>query len=198
MRNRIRQGLVILACGATALAWRSIADGLTLTPESRLWVEGTSNVKNFKCTSKALQASVDADSGAVRAVLNGEKAVKTVQLTVPEKSLDCGNGTMNGHMLGALNEKAHADIGFRLVSYDLAPADSGRTGTLNGTLSINGTDKTIALPVKLVAGPAGELRVTGKYELDMKDYGVKPPTLMLGTMRVGQKVTVNFDLLLKS
>jgi polyisoprenoid-binding protein YceI len=187
MRNRIRQGLVILACASTALAWQSIADGLTLTPESRLWVEGTSNVKNFKCTSKALQASVDADSGAVRAVLNGDKAVKNVQLTVAEKSLDCGNGTMNEHMLG-----------FRLVSYDLAPADSGRTGTLNGTLSINGTDKTIALPVKLAAGPAGELRVTGKYELDMKDYGVKPPTLMLGTMRVGQKVTVNFALLLKS
>jgi hypothetical protein len=32
----------------------------------------------------------------------------------------------------------------------------------------------------------------------MKDYGVKPPSLMLGTMRVGEKVQVHFDLLLKS
>jgi polyisoprenoid-binding protein YceI len=198
MRNKIRQGLVILACASAALAWKSIADGLTLAPESRLWVEGTSNVKNFKCTSKTLQASVDADADAIRAVLNGDKAVKSVQLTVAEKSLDCGSGTMNGHMLEALNEKAHADIGFHLESYDLAPADSGRAGTLNGVLTINGTDRTIALPVKLAAGPAGELRVTGKYELNMKEYGVKPPTLMLGTMRVGEKVTVNFDLLLKS
>ena len=189
---------MIFACASATLAWQGVTDGLTLAPESRLWVEGTSNVRNFKCTSKTLQASVDADVDAIRAVLNGDKAVKTVQLTVAEKSLDCGNGTMNGHMLEALNEKTHADIGFHLVSYDLAPADSGRAGTLNGVLSINGTDKTIALPVKLAAGPAGELRVTGKYELNMKEYGVKPPTLMLGTMRVGEKVTVNFDLLLKS
>ncbi len=32
----------------------------------------------------------------------------------------------------------------------------------------------------------------------MKDYGVKPPSLMLGTMKVAEKVTVHFDLLLKS
>ena len=32
----------------------------------------------------------------------------------------------------------------------------------------------------------------------MKDFGMKPPTLMLGTMKVAEKVTVNFDLLLKS
>jgi len=189
---------VLLACASTAVAWKSIADGLTLTPESRIWVEGTSNVKNFKCTSKALQATVDASADAVRAVLGGEKAVTAVQLTVPEKSLDCGTGTMNGHMLEALKNKEHPDIGFRLVSYDLTTADSGRAGTLNGVLTINGVDKTIAIPVKLTAGAAGELRVTGKYELNMKDYGVKPPTLMLGTMRVGEKVTVNFDLLLKS
>jgi hypothetical protein len=31
----------------------------------------------------------------------------------------------------------------------------------------------------------------------MKEYGIKPPTLMLGTMRVGEKVNVKFDLLLK-
>lgn len=198
MRNRIFKGLVLAGCVSTALGWKSIDNGLTLTADSRLWIEGTSTVKNFKCTSKAVQATVDAGADAVRAVLAGEKAVAAVQLTVPEKSLDCGNGTMNGHMLEALKEKEHADIGFKLVSYELASADSGRTGTLNGVLSINGVDKTIALPVKLTAGSAGELRVTGKYELDMKDYGVKPPSLMLGTMKVGPKVTVNFDLLLKS
>jgi polyisoprenoid-binding protein YceI len=198
MRNRIIRGLVLAGCVSAALGWKSIDNGLTLTADSRLWIEGTSNVKNFKCTSKEVQATVDAGADAVRAVLGGEKAVTGVQLTVAEKSLDCGSGTMNGHMLEALKTKEHPDIGFKLVSYDLAAADSGRAGTLNGVLTINGVDKTIALPVKLTAGSAGELRVTGKYELDMKDYGVKPPSLMLGTMRVGEKVTVNFDLLLKS
>jgi polyisoprenoid-binding protein YceI len=198
MRNRIRTGLLVFASATSVLAFRTADQGLSLTPQSSIWLEGTSTVKNFKCSTKALQATIDASADAVRAVLGGDKAVTNVQLTVPEKSLDCGNGTMNGHMLEALKQKEHPDISFKLVSYDLAKADSGETGTLNGVLTINGTDQTIALPVSLKEGAASTLRVTGKYELNMKDYGVKPPSLMLGTMKVGPKVTVNFDLLLKS
>ena len=198
MNNRIVKGLTILAVASSALAWTSVRDGLTLAPESKLWLEGTSNVRNFKCTSTALQATVDAGADAVRAVLTGNKAVKSVELVVPVKTLDCSNGTMNGHMLEALKAKEHADISFKLVSYELAKGDSSENGTLNGVLNINGTDQTIALPVTLVASAGGALRVTGKYELNMKDYGVKPPSLMLGTMKVREKVTVNFDLLLKS
>jgi hypothetical protein len=32
----------------------------------------------------------------------------------------------------------------------------------------------------------------------MTEFGVKPPTLMLGTMKVGDKVKVGFDLYLKN
>jgi len=31
----------------------------------------------------------------------------------------------------------------------------------------------------------------------MSEYGLKAPSLMMGTMKVGNKVTVKFDLLLK-
>ena len=190
--------VAVLACAAAVIAWRSAGDGLTLAPESRIWVEGTSTVRSFKCSSTGMQATVDAAADAIRAVLAGEKAVTAVSLTVPDKSLDCGNGTMNEHMLNALNEKAHPAIAFRLVSYELAAADTGRAGSLSGVLTINGADQQVSFPVQLREGAAGALRVTGKYALNMRDYGIKPPTLMLGTMKVGEKVTVNFDLLLKS
>ncbi len=189
---------MIVASASAALAWTGLPYGLTLAAGSKLWIEGTSTVRDYKCTSTALQATVDAGADAVRAVLSGTKAINSVQLVVPAKTLDCGNGTMNGHMLEALKAKEHPEIAFRLVSYDLASGDGGEKGTLNGVLTIGGTDQTIAFPVQLVDGTAGALRVTGKYELDMKDYAIKPPTLMLGTMKVHEKVTVNFDLLLKS
>ena len=43
----------------------------------------------------------------------------------------------------------------------------------------------------------GALRVTGKVPITMTEWGIKPPTLMMGTIKVGQVVTVQFDLLLQ-
>jgi hypothetical protein len=41
------------------------------------------------------------------------------------------------------------------------------------------------------------MRVTGKVPVKMTDWEVKPPTLMMGTIKVGPVVTVNFDLQLQ-
>jgi hypothetical protein len=40
--------------------------------------------------------------------------------------------------------------------------------------------------------------VTGSYPLKMTEYGLKPPSLMFGRIKVAESVRVNFDLLLKS
>jgi len=44
----------------------------------------------------------------------------------------------------------------------------------------------------------GLLHVTGTYDLKMTDYGLKPPTLMFGRIKVAETVKVKYDLLLKS
>ena len=36
----------------------------------------------------------------------------------------------------------------------------------------------------------------GARAIKMSEYGVKPPTLILGTMKVRDQVTVSFDLVL--
>ena len=66
----------------------------------------------------------------------------------------------------------------------------------NRTLTIKGVAKEIEVPVEMVAAGVGGVRVTGKYKLKMTDWGVKPPKLMLGTLKVNEMVTIGFDLLL--
>jgi polyisoprenoid-binding protein YceI len=206
LRNiRIRAAALsgVLVCAAAiapvVVAARSAAAPLTLQPASRIWVSGTSNVKNFEC--KAVNPDVTVETtkpNPVTAVAAGEKAVGAVHLKIDVATMDCGSGTMNGHMKDAMNPKAHPAIEFTVASYALVKAADSVGVTLEGTLNIYGAPK----PVTIVAGAKNAggdvLHVTGVYELDMKDYGVKPPSLMLGTMRVGEKVQVHFDLLLKS
>jgi polyisoprenoid-binding protein YceI len=197
-RNAYLAAVSLLAALPAAIAWRGAGDPLTLAPQSKLWIDGTSTVRKFTCKASAFTIDVDAAPGAIGAVLAGEKAVRTVAVKVPAEKMDCGNGTMNEHMLKALKATDAPTIEFTLTSYDVAKGTTGVQGTLRGSLALGGTTQPVAVPAQATEAGAGLLRVTGAYELHMKTFGLKPPSLMMGTMKVGEAVTVNFDLLLKS
>lgn len=195
--TRTRTFRLLSAVAALVLlgAWRPVADPLALKEGSRVWFEGTSTVRDWDCKAPRIDAAIDAEANAPAAVLNGQKAVRTVQLTFPVAQLDCENRTMNGHMMKALNAERHQAIVFALTSYDLTKA-TAVNGTLTGTLALNGQTRPISFLVTL-ANADGALRVTGRYDLKMTDWGVEPPRLMMGTMRVGETIVVHFDLLLQ-
>lgn len=192
-------GLLLMLSPALA-AFAGLAPGLKLQPESRLWVEGTSNVRPFACEAKEIDVQAETEQGqVVQRVVAGEKAVRTVVVTVPSKSLDCDNNNkkMNEHMLKAIKADANPSIEFRLASYDLARDSAGATAVLSGTLKLGGMEKPVTINAATKSVANGVLQVTGAYELRMTDYGLKPPKLMMGAFKVNDPVKVNFDLLLK-
>lgn len=194
------QKLALMAAvlAPAAVAWSVATHLATLQPESRLWVSGTSTVRSFECTATQIDATIESESPEIsREVMVGQKTVQTVLVKVPAAKLDCANGTMNEHMLKAIKGKDNPVIEFRMSSYDIARSQAATAGTINGTLSLGGVQKDITLQATGSAGPNGALHVVGSYPLLMSDYGLKPPSLMMGAMKVGNKVTVNFDLLVK-
>ena len=78
---------------------------------------------------------------------------------------------------------------------EVAKGGEGVKGTLTGTLTLGGTQKTITVEAT-GRDASGSLRVAGVHEIKLSEYGLKAPTLMFGTMKVGDAVKVNFDLLL--
>ena len=188
----------LLFLAPTMIAWTPANPILTMQPQSRLWVSGTSTVRSFECKASAFTARVEAAGpGAIGAVLSGEQGVAAVRVEVPASNLDCNNGTMNEHMLKALKAKENPTISFRLTSYTAAKAAEGVTGEITGVLSLGGVEKTITFPGMASDAGDGMLKVVGTHEISMKEYGLKAPSLMLGTMKVGDKVKVGFDVTLK-
>ena len=199
MRTLTRRAAVaLLGLLPAAVAWTEIREPMTLEPQSRLWIKGNSTMRAFECKAGVVTAAVDAEGpAAAAAVLGGRKAVRTVQVTVPAGKLECGNGTMNDHMLKALKAHEHQTIEFRLASYEMAPAGDAMQGQLTGTLSIGGVQQPVTISATATAGPDGTLRVSGAHDVSMKAFGLKPPSLMMGTMKVDERVKVSFDLFLK-
>jgi polyisoprenoid-binding protein YceI len=171
---------------------------IEIQPESKLWIAGTSTVRAFQCQAGAFDAKLGATgTNAVSAVLAGEKAVSDVVVTVPADKLDCRNSTMNEHMRKALKVEQFPTITFRVGSYDLAKAADGVTVTLNGTLTLGGVEKPITINATAKPGENGTLLVSGTREVRMTEFGLKPPTLMLGTLKVDERIKVGFDVVLK-
>jgi polyisoprenoid-binding protein YceI len=197
MRAQLSGGLLLFALIAPAGA--QLADvPLNVTPESRLWVEGTSTVRSFRCTAKEINAAVEAaNSEAPAAVLAGTKAVRSAEVKVPAAKLECGNGTMNEHMRKALKVTQAPTIVFQLSSYELAAQEGTSKVKMSGTLQLGGTERPIELNADAQAAPDGGLKVTGSAPIKLSDYGLKAPSLMMGTMKVGDQVTVKYDLTLR-
>jgi polyisoprenoid-binding protein YceI len=159
---------------------------LNLSKESRLWFDGTSTVKSFKCSAPKVDVTAMGDAAATPAEI-----VKSASLTVPVAQIDCGNKTMNEHMRKALKAEKFTQIAWTMTSYEV----QGSAVTVLGKLTIAGKENAIELKGTGTADN-GVIRFKGSKQLKMTEFGVKPPSLMLGTMKVGDAVTVSFDLTL--
>jgi len=189
MRKRLVIGalLAVPALAAAALA------PLSLQPGSRVWVDGTSTARAWHCESTHAVGT----AAATTTELAQLASVAGAQVTVPVGTLDCRNNTMNGHMRNALKADQAPEIRFRASSVQVTPtsADAG-TAEMQGTLSIAGADRPVAIS-GTVARENGQIRVRGSKRITMTDWGVHPPSLMLGAMKVNPVATVGFDVVLK-
>jgi polyisoprenoid-binding protein YceI len=107
-------------------------------------------------------------------------------------NFECGNGTMNSHMRKALKAETKPHVILNMTSYTV----NASSVTINGTLEIAGKENPVTIPAVGSIGN-GVVNVKGKYVIKMTDYGIKPPSLMMGAMKVGNNVTIDFDLTLK-
>ena len=195
MRVRVSHLTIASAVLLLTAATTSPVERMTLANGSRLWFDGTSTLRSWTCSADKIESKIDAESGVANAVLDGRKVAGTLEVEFPVEKLECKNGTMNEHMRKALVATTYPKITFNLSGYDLTKG-TPPGATVQGSLTMNGQSHLIAVPVQFVRAD-GALRVTGKVPVKMTEWGVKPPKLMMGTIKVGEVVTVQFDLLLQ-
>ncbi len=191
MKKTIGMTLALAATLATGVvAQGTNALRVAIGPESKIWIEGSSTVRKFSCATAEFEATA-------RPTVAPLTAVQTVDVKVPVKSLSCGNGTMDEHLRKALKAEQNPEIRFELKSYTVG--EKTATGTevkATGVMTIAGSSKTVEL-TGLVTPTATGLRVQGQTPLLMTEYGVKPPKLMLGTLKVADAITVHYDVVLE-
>jgi polyisoprenoid-binding protein YceI len=165
--------------------------------DSKLWIDGTSNLHGWTCKATALDASIDLDAALAAQIATAPpKALKRVQVKVPVKSLKCGHDAMDNNLYKALKAEETADISYILATFEAAPGEAKDTFTLHtiGTLSVAGAEKKIEMDVVATRLADGSVSAKGVVPIKMTDFGIKPPTAIFGRLKTGDEVKVNFEL----
>ena len=197
MTKRYLTSLALTALCTFAGSARAQSIRLAVAPESKLWIEGGSNLHGWSCKASSIDAMIDVDEAFLKS--NSPTLLKKVQVKVPVRNLKCGHGGMDNNLYKALKADDAPDISYILGTFDVVPgASDAFTVKSVGTLKIAGSEKTVNMDVTASKQPDGSLRAEGELPLLMTDFGVKPPTAMLGTLRTDNKVTVKFTLLVGS
>ncbi|PHN07323.1 YceI family protein [Flavilitoribacter nigricans] len=154
-------------------------------------ISGTSSLHDWTSKTDKLTASGDLT------VENGTLVdIPSLKVNIPVTSITSEKGRiMDNKTYKALMSDDHPYITFKLE--DLQSIDTNGTEitlTAKGQLTIAGKTKTIQLKAKAKADGKGGFQFSGSKALKMTDFGIDPPTALLGTLKTGDDITVAFKL----
>lgn len=175
--------------------------GLTLSVSAQTYtlksfdmkVSGTSNLHDW--TMKASGAKVNAaftlkaNSPLVIASLN------TLDFSIPVKGLKSEHDLMDSRAYSTLKEEKYPSISFKMTSADITPQAGNKYAIkATGSLTIAGVAKEVVLNTVGILNADKSISVTGSQKIKFSNWNVKAPSFMLGALKVGDEVTVDYSL----
>jgi hypothetical protein len=187
-----------LFSGTSATAQEKTATlRLPVRADSKLWLEGSSNVKDWTCKATAMEALVAVDASTVG---SGDDAVvarslRGVDVIVPVRKLKCGDRHMEANMYDALKAPKPPLISYIVADFEITPsANDDLSVTAAGKMSVAGAERPVTMTVKTERLPDGTRRARGSVPIKMTDFGIVPPRPWFGVLRTADKVVVQFEI----
>jgi polyisoprenoid-binding protein YceI len=164
---------------------------LVTAPGVTIKVLGSSNVHDWTMASSVMESQGDFN-------LAGHH-LQNLNFRLAFTSLKSEHSSMDDRTYKAVNASKYPDISYKLTSAEVVPGDKGsyliRT---KGNLTIAGVTQPVSMDVTAVANADNTITCSGSKKIQLTDYGIKPPTFMLGAMKVYNDLTIQFNLIYKN
>jgi hypothetical protein len=167
-----------------------------VTEDTKMTISGTSTIHDWTSDVTEVSGSMLLEGKMLdRGTLKKGDRVEKVDIIVPVKSIVSPRGaTMDKKTYEALKSEQHPNIHFALSDNKINNvAGDTFTVTAKGDLTIAGITNSITMDVEGRNNGNGTFWFKGSKELNMKDYGMDPPTAMFGQIVTGEKVTIDFE-----
>jgi hypothetical protein len=177
--------VLMLTFGAFAQVKYSSKNGLNMV------VSGTSTLHNWdmKSSQGSFDATVSFNTAGVVTSISG------LSFTTPATALKSEKDAMDKNAYKALKTDKNPNISFSAATATVTAANATDfTVKAVGKLNIAGAalDAEIVATGKINADKS--IAITGSKIISMKEFGMTPPSFMMGTIKTGNEVTLKFDL----
>jgi polyisoprenoid-binding protein YceI len=198
MKNNMKKLVILIAFFAIGLHQLQAQSVYRLadSKNNALKLSGTSTLHNWdmNATVFSSKASFDFKSGSTTELTS----LKSLTFLLEVSNLSSGEKGLDKNAYKALKTKQFKDIQYKLTSAIVTfEGDSKYLLKTHGNLTIAGVTKEIVMDVHCVINTDGTITCTGSDILKMTDYQVKPPTFMLGAMKAGDALTLDFTVVYK-
>jgi polyisoprenoid-binding protein YceI len=174
-------------------AQQSQAQALKMAGSSKVWIDGTSTLHDWKTMCKGTTGIFSIPESVFGAKAGDNVDLKTT-ITVPVKMISHEKADLVENLQEAMEADKFPTVKYTATQASIVSSDASKA-TLKtiGKLNIHGVDKVVSFNVNLTKTASG-MEVKGVANVNMKDYGIDPPTMMLGTIKTGKDVKIGFDL----
>lgn len=161
---------------------------------SKLTVSGTSSLHDWVSDVTSLEWSGDI------LIKDGKiDEIKNVQAKILVTSIKSTKGRiMDSKTYDAFDADKNPHITYKLAQAKIEDTGTEFTISTTGALTMAGATKSIDMTLKAKLLSNGDIQLRGSKKLNMRDYKMEPPTAMMGTIKVGEEVTIDFDLTITS
>lgn len=178
---------VLILTTLLLLAGLAGAERFASSTGSLVRIEGTSTLHAWKMEGAVIQGQITAPP--LEQWQNG-KAATNVAVAIPVTSIRSEHAKMDKLMAEALKAGANPEIRYQQTEAILGDSNGNTFAmTSRGKLTIAGVARDVELAVN-GARDGNKYVLTAQVPIRMSDYGIKPPTAMMGTIRTGNDVKV--------
>jgi len=164
---------------------------LAAAKNNNIKVSGTSNVHDWTMTAKDVESTGTFKFNSRDELID----LTALKFAVAAKSLKSGKSSMDGRTYKSIKADEFPKISYQLTFATVTMIQANKYAIqATGTLTIAGKTQSIAMKVMALVNADRSISCHGTEKLMLTDYGIEPPSFMLGAMKVGNDLIIQFDL----
>jgi polyisoprenoid-binding protein YceI len=166
---------------------------LVESPDVSVKVLGSSNVHDWTMTSTVMESQ-----GEFKIEGSELRGLSAFGFSVAFKNLKSGHSSMDSRTYKSVNAPKYPNVTYKLNSATVTTIEKNKyLIKAKGDLTISGKTQPVTLEVTAVINADNTITCSGSEKIKLTDYGIKPPSFMLGTMKVADDLTIQFTLIYK-